>query len=89
MVYDLSISAQQVNLIWSTSTLVTKKDTWETESSMFTQIQDIVHIFFPILHVKMDGHLKINTESYTLWGEQCICCTCGGLVNKENTPFVQ
>jgi hypothetical protein len=82
MVYDLSISAQQVNLIWSTSTLVTKKDTWETESSMFTQIQDIVHIFFPILHVKMDGHLKINTESYT-------CCTCGGLVNKENTPFVQ
>jgi len=56
---------------------------------MFTQIQDIVHIFFPILHVKMDGHLKINTESYTLWGEQCIRCTFGGLVNKENTPFVQ
>ena len=64
MAYDLWISAQQVNLIWNTFTLVTKKDTWETESSMFTQIQDTVHIFFPILHVKMDGHLKINTESY-------------------------
>jgi len=34
---------------------------------MFTQIQDTVHIFFPIHHVKMDSHLKINTESVTLY----------------------
>ena len=38
---------------------------------------------------KMDGHLNINTESYTLCGEQYAGCTRYGLVNKENTPFVQ
>jgi hypothetical protein len=66
-----------------------KKDTWETGNSMFTQVQDIVIIFVPIHRVKTDGHLKINTESYTFCGEQCALCTCCGLVNKENTPFIQ
>jgi hypothetical protein len=42
-----------------------KKDTWETGSSLFTQVQDIVIIFFPIHHMKMDGHLKIDL--HFLW----------------------